>query len=34
MENAVNSWINRVEEFKFRFLKYGAELDKAMTRAG
>lgn len=33
-ENDVTSWTNRVEAETLKFLKYGAELDSAMTRAG
>lgn len=34
VEKALNSWSNRVDEVKLRCLKYGAELDRAMIRAG
>ena len=30
----MNSWISRVDAVTLRFLKYGAELESAMIRAG
>ena len=34
LANDVKSWTSRAEAVTLRFLKYGAELDSAMIRAG